>query len=127
MTKPFHGWGHQQLEAFLGTKVTATVTAFVTVTMAATLTGKQKGQVIGANIGGVIALACIGGGIYLICTHRKRGSMLGYGNGNEVELDADHKRMSITRGLNWMSITSLYCTPSYASRKRLVRDWRVGV
>ena len=73
MTKPFHGWGHQQLEAFLGTEVTATVTAFVTVTMAATLTGKQKGQVIGANIGGVIALACIVGGIYLICTHRKRG------------------------------------------------------
>ena len=57
--------------------LTTGVIATVTVTTAATLTQKQKGQIIGANIGGFIVLVCIGGGIYFVRMKReKRGYKL---------------------------------------------------
>ena len=100
MTKPSHGWGHQELEKLLTTGVIATVT----VTTAATLTQKQIGQIIGANVGGFIVLVCIGGGIYFIRVKRGRkgdtSPTLPYGYGNKAELDVDIKSAELDVGNN---------------------------
>lgn len=110
MTKPSYGWGHKELETLLGTPTLNTtssviitmvisVTATQTATIVVPITGKQKGQVIGAVIGGIIALAFIGGVIYFIRMHKKKGKKRETGttpaSGSRVELDASDQRAEL--------------------------------
>ena len=96
MTKPSYGWGHTVLETLLGTPTTTPIP-----TVVVSLTDKQKGQIIGAIIGGVIALAFIGGVIYCIRLHRKKGSRGDIGTTpadgywNKAELDVNIQRAEL--------------------------------